>query len=103
MMPVFQRDLNGPAAVRALLHWIRVRTPIVKIADYRYMLRIRRQIHEVCGPEIVLCRVPIWPTEIIRTNVKHPTTYQLTCYDPSLASENLNGAWERVKKAESVP
>src|SRR5688572_1319525 len=103
-MAVLERNLSGPAAVRAFLHWVCVRGPIVKVANDGNVFCLWREEQKVDGLEIVFCRVAIWATKIIRTNVKHPTYLRiLTCYDLSFASENSDGAWERVKKAESVP
>lgn len=76
MVTVLERDLRGPTAVRPLFQRICVRAPIVKITDYRHMLRLRSKERKICGPEIVLCRIAIRATKIVRTNVKHPTTYQ---------------------------
>src|SRR5687767_11950371 len=104
MMAVLQRNLGCPATIRTLFKRVCIRAPVIEVANNRDVFCLGRKKHEVCRPEIVFCRVAIWATEIIRTNVKHPNYLPiLSCYDPSLVAGNLHGAWERDKKADSVP
>ena len=76
MMAMLQRNLSCPATIRTLFKRVCIGAPIIEVADYRNMFGPGRKKHEVCGPEIVFCRVAIRATEIIGTNVKHSTTYR---------------------------
>ena len=76
MMAMFQRNLSCPATIRTLFKGVCIGAPIIEVANDRDVFCLGRKKHEVCGPEIVFCRVAIRATEIIGTNVKHPTTYR---------------------------